>query len=448
MDRKVPAMAWDPRAPATLLLPTVDNHDNNKDGVPSSFSMNKIISHDGVGCNTHETSCLMNLLDANEVYLESKAGNLALKSLSKVYRKALCGCLEGWEKELASKSDDVNADVAVHMENLELLKIAYAVTHLSETFLLLAPNDSVFDYHENTSLLPGAVTADTVRYLRLHHMGDASAGADESVVDQMLDSFHPDQFRDGTVYWKLVVSYLVRGCLEEAWALLSRHSICRRSFDDTIEALDEYHESTLAEDREGFLALRDILLSAPLPGGRNDEHDDDNEEAQGEEEEVQDYLEGIPASAYLLWETGQASREGAGGDYPASFNPHAALHVYRNWQQALMAFPALHKLQRRVPQLNNLLAILSGDFKGIEFDSWAEALCAELLYKLPNLRPDDMNVRAARVMEAHGTSTKGGFEEVVLSVMKGNAGRVIQVMHELGGGSGAALPAVIVSVKN
>jgi hypothetical protein len=283
--------------------------------------------------------------------------------------------------------------------------------------------------------------------LRLHHMGDASAGADESVVDQMLDSLHPDQVGEGTVYWKLVVSYLVRGCLEEAWALLSRHSICRRSFDDTIEALDEYHETTLAEDREGFLALRDILLSAPLPGGRNDEHDDGNEEEEeGEEEEVQEYLEGIPASAYRLWETGQASREGAGGDYPASFNPHAAQHMYRTWQQALTVLPALNKLKRRVPQLNTVLAILSGDFKGIEFDSWAEALCAELLYKLPNLRPDDMNVRAARVMEKYGAFIKGGFEEVVLSVMKGNAGRVIQVMHELGGGSGAALPAVIVSV--
>jgi hypothetical protein len=441
-------MAWDPRAPATLLLPTVDadaSNNNNKDGAPSSFFMNTTISHDGVGCNTHETSCLMNLLDANDVYLESKVGNLAHKSLSKVYRKALCECLEGWDKELASKGDDV--DLAVHTESLELLKIAYAVTHLSETFLLLAPNDSALDYYENTSLLPGAVTADTVRYLRLHHMGDASAGADESVVDQMLDSLHPDQVGGGTVYWKLVVSYLVRGCLEEAWALLSRHSICRRSFDDTIEALDEYHETTLAEDREGFLALRDILLSAPLPGGRNDEHDDGNEEEEGEdEEEIQEYLEGIPASAYRLWETGQASREGAGGDYPATFNPHAAQHVYRNWKQALAALPALHKLKRRVPQLNTLLAILSGDFKRIEFDSWAEALCAELLYKLPNLRPDDMNVRAARVMEQYGVFTKGGFEEVVLSVMKGNAGRVIQVMHELGGGSGAALPAVMVSV--
>lgn len=437
-------MAWDPRAPATLLLPTVNN---NKDGAASSFSMNKTISHDGVGCNTHETSCLMNLLDANDVYLESKAGSSVFKSLSKAYRKALCECLEGWDKELASKDDD--ADVEVPTESLELLKIAYAVTHLSETFLLLAPNDSVLDYYENTSLLPGAVTADTVRYLRLHHMGDASAGADESIVDQVLDSFHPDQVGDGTVYWQLIVNYLVRGCLEEAWALLSRHSICRRSFDDTIEALDEYHATTLAEDREGFLALRDILLSAPLPGGRNDEHDDGNEEEESEEseeEEVQEYLEGIPTSAYRLWETGQASREGAGGDYPASFNPHAAQHVYRTWEQAVTALPALHKLKRRIPQLNNLLAILSGDFKGIDFDSWAEALCAELLYKLPNLRPDDMNVRAARVMEQYGASTKGGFEEVVLSVMKGNAGRVVQVMYELGGGSGAALPAVIVSV--
>eukprot|EP00957_Ditylum_brightwellii_P096617 7358780-Ditylum_brightwellii.AAC.1 len=41
------------------------------------------------------------------------------------------------------------------------------------------------------------------------------------------------------------------------------------------------------------------------------------------------------------------------------------------------------------------------------------------------------------------SSNSGGFEEIVLSVMKGNAGRVVEALHDLGGGSGAALPATM-----
>ena len=433
-DSIVRAIAWDPKSPATLLLPTVD-----ASGDTPAFVMDKLLSHDGVGCNTHESSALMNLIDAYGDYLESKERNwTAFRSLSKAYRMALCQCLQGWEKDLAGQEPD-----AATLENLELLKIVYAVTHLSETFLLLPPTDSALDYYENAATMPGAVTADTVRYLRNHHMGDVTAAVDENSLKQILDSLQPDQIENGSLYWKLVFSYLLRGCLEEVWALLSRHSMCRRCFDETLEPLDEYHAATLAEDRDGFLALRDILLSAPLPGGRNEEYDAALDfSLQDDEESEEEYLEGIPTSAYRLWETNAASREM--GDLSLTYNPYAASQMYQSWMQALTQIPAVHKLKRRIPQISTILNVMSGNLKSMEFDSWAEALCAELLYKLPSVRPDDMHARAFRWMEALGTATKGGFEEVILSVMKGNAGRVIEVMHELGGGSGAALPAVMV----
>jgi hypothetical protein len=442
------AVAWDPRSPATLLLPSVSassttssSGNNNNDG----FQMNSFVSHDGIGCNTHETSALMELLDARDIYLEDSShsratdGNTALRALSKAYRKALSACVEGWEESL-----DGGKKTPVMEENLELLKLAYAVTHLSETFLLTPSNDVMMDYYQSTSNLPGAVTADTIRYLRLHHMGDASAFVKDEEYEELNNSYQPDQLDGGALYWKLVESYLVRGCLEDAWALLSRHSIYRRCVDDAYQSADSYQAAKLQEDREGFEALRAVLLSAPLPGGRTDEFDSAFDGEQDSENAIEmEYLEGIPPSAYCLWESGDTARNS--GDFPSMFQPHAASQMYNMWQQAVSGMPAVNQLKRRIPQLQRIIAVMTGNFHHMEFDCWADELCAELLYKKPNLRLSDIHVRAQIIMDNHGETAKGSFEEVVLSVMQGNSGRVIEVMHELGGGSGAALPAVMVS---
>jgi hypothetical protein len=55
-----------------------------------------------------------------------------------------------------------------------------------------------------------------------------------------------------------------------------------------------------------------------------------------------------------------------------------------------------------------------------------------------------MHVRATTAMQKLGASANTGFDEVILSVMKGDAGRAVEVLHQLGGGSGAALPATMV----
>lgn len=445
-DRKhVRAMAWHPRSPATLMIPSVDTTSGD---TASTSQMDTFLSHDGVGCNDFETSALMELLDARDAYLQSDIGDAsAVQSVSRAYRKALADCVDGWEARLTTDLERIEEDCDQdnkEQENLDLLKIAYAVTHLSETFLLTPSNDSFMaDYYENTSSLPGAVTAETVRFLRLHHMTDPRNLIDEPLIDDIENSMQPDQLDGGETYWSLVESYVVKGCLEDAWALLSRHSLRRRAMEVlTLEGLDEYQAATVSRDQEGFRALEALLLSAPLPGGRTDEFDADfvlDEDISRQDE----LLEGIPPSSHRLWESNTSNRNS--GDYPVMFQPNAALQVYHSWQQAVKALPEVQSLRRRIPQLDRILSVMVGDFSEIDFDSWAEELCAELLYKLPNVRLVDMHVRASKIMQKYeADKLLRHFQEVVLSVMRGNAGRVVEVMHQLGGGSGAALPAVMV----
>lgn len=316
-------------------------------------------------------------------------------------------------------------------ENLELLKLVYAVTHLSEIFLL--SNDG----NEDSWSTPGAATADTVRYLRLHHMADPYAVVGEG-LDDMMQSSQPEQY--GAVYWKLLQALVLRGCLDDAWALISRHHLCRRCFEKT-EILDEFHAITIEQDRESFHVIRSLLLSAPLPGGRSEWNDAGLGDDDGEEDSVI-LMDGVPRDAHKLWDSELYSSD---RDFPLDFDPHAAISMHKTWKREVIDNASLRGLLRRIPQLQaNVLSILSGRFDTVVFDSWSEALCAELLYQRPGLCPRDLHVRTANVMQKLGVSVNTGFDQVILSVMKGDAGRVVEVLHQLGGGSGAALPATMV----
>lgn len=429
--KRARAMAWDPSNPAKLQLPTTTD----------GFRVDSTLSHDGVGCNAHETSALMQVLDARDAYKASTDEEEAAVAVSRAYRKALCDCVQGWETDLQPEGDDHTEKAPQQeRENLDLLKITYAVVHLSETFLL-TPN-LAGAFYENPSSLPGAVTAETVRYLRLHHMSDPMSVCDEDLLEDLENSIQPDQIDGGEPYWKLLESFVVRGCLQDAWALLTRHSMHRQAQQALLlKSMDEYQAATLAQDQDGFRALEALLLSAPLPGGRSDEHDGDF--FMQEEGTSDDLLDGVPPLAFRLWEANKGNREV--GDFPTSFQPNAALQVFNAWKQAVKTLPEVQILKRRIPHLEKILQILTGDFSGVVFESWAEELCAELLYKAPDLRLNDMHIRASVAMEKHADETSGFFNEVVLSVMRGNSGRVIEVLHELGGGSGAALPAAMVS---
>jgi hypothetical protein len=93
-----------------------------------------------------------------------------------------------------------------------------------------------------------------------------------------------------------------------------------------------------------------------------------------------------------------------------------------------------------------VLNILSGQFENITFQSWSDAFCAELLYQRPELSPRDFYPRIKRVMEKYGAISP--LENALLSVMQNNAGRVVSLLHDFGGFSGAALPATMVSLSS
>eukprot|EP00536_Pseudo-nitzschia_multiseries_P000145 jgi/Psemu1/62505/estExt_Genemark1.C_30027 len=500
------AVAWDPKSPATLLVPTLTEGDGENDNADAdaesgnAMVMNHVLCDTGVGCNPFESSAIMNLLDARDEYLELRNSNNtigtsstgththeALLSLSQAYRKALSNCILEWSEDLGNRTatatanqsgSDDDHELQQQLQDQDLLKAAYAVTHLSEVFLLVPSrkDDSAsfmmdtgggFGYEETILGLPGAVTADTVRYLRLHHLGDAADLVDPAVLEELYEVLAPDLYGDetyggtgGSLYWELLEAYFVRGCLEDAWALLSHHSIVRRFLDleEQEGSLNEYQAASLAEDRDGFLALKNILLSAPLPGGRSNEFDEgfaadreDSAAAEGSDPTAdEELIDGISTSAHRLWETGSGSGSNARtGDYPVGFEPHAANQVHQYWKQAIDGIPALQRLRRRLPQLNRLLALLRGNFRDVTFGSWQEELCAELLYKTPGIRLEDIHVRAKALMERHaGRETEEivAIDEIFLTIMKGNAGEAVRALHGFGGGSGAALPAVMTSL--
>lgn len=429
------AVAWDPRSPGCLLIPTSSPGAHDDDGLP----LYKLFSDDGIGCNRYEVSALMEVLDARDAYLKSDVGSFrALRSLSNAYRRAIYECIQGWQY---GDDDDIETEPNV---SLELLKVTYAVTHLSGVFLLVPQTDASFSSFGDTTNLPGAVTADTVRYLRVHHMVEVSDFVDEEEYEDIRTSLQPDLLGGGATYWKLIESYALRGCLQDVWAYLCRHSIYRRCVEqsDNINTLDEYQAMSLAQDRAGFEALRAILLSAPLPGGLTDEYDTAVNPMDEEDTEQEELIDGIPTASYRVWEINTSSRER--GDYPINYQPNVARRMYESWRQIVRGLPEILQLKRRIPQLGKILSILLGDFSNVQFDSWAEELCANLLYKIPMISQPDVHLRTERIMQSHGAVTSGGMEEVVLSVMKGNGGRAIEVMHEMGGGSGAAFPAVMV----
>ena len=476
-NASIPTVAWDPKSPAKLILPSVTDNGSDNAGDEgeenSQLTLNYFCSDEGIGCNTFESSAIMNLLDARDSYLDEQKTSgangafqhQALLQLSKEYRKALENCINDWSEDLEKRyGDSEEKEEADDLVHLDLLRATYGVTHLSEIFLLLPNSQQVdtgmignvgYGYEGDMWNSPGGVTADTVRYLRKHNFSDITNLFDQSVVMSLYELFQPDQ--QGDVYWEIIEAFAKWGCLEDAWNLLSRHSTVRRFLkmeeeqDNNNSSNNAYQTASLAEDRKGFIALRTILWSAPIPGSRNNKSDggfDGNIEETLPDMEGE-IIEGVPASAYRLWETssGNGDNNGRTGEYYGSFEPKAANLVHRQWKQTIVTSDDLQRLRQRIPQLNKILSLLAGDFRNIEFDSWQEELCAELLYKNPDIRLMDIHVRAAALVAEHASNEGvNPIDTIALNVMRGNSGEVVKALHEFGGGSGAALPAVMVCI--
>ena len=485
------ASGFDPKSPSALML-VGDNASADSDG---GVDLSVLYSDDGVGCNQFETAALMRMLDARDEIMPSggqSPGASGLRALSREYRRSVRDCMAGWEEQLAS-DDGLGEEERKQSEgNLELLKLSSAFVHLSEIYLLprggdnssgsagrsssSGPNSMDIDGGDtasnSSSNIPGSATADTVQYLRFNFEDADSVfvilGTTSEEVQTMMNSEIPEHYTsstnggssDGSLFWALVEAYALRGCLREAWAILTHHSAARRvheaalrgTFDDPSASAAE---PFLCEDRDALEILKGIMLGAPLPGGidtendhgLSDEDEDDEDGAhavrgldQDDDEDDIHLVKGVGPKSYQLWDQGSDT-----------YHPRTAANTHQTWQTAVgrlmtQAGP-VQGMMHRTPRLRRLLSILRGQFDGIDFQSWEENLRAELLYVRPSVRPNDIATRAAIAMKKYPTADEKeeAMRKIMFNIMSGDAGTAIASLQGMGGSSGAALPTTLVS---
>ena len=475
--------------------------------------------------------------------------NAAITKLSMDYRAALCECLMQLQDKQQQREDMSDDEHDNSGDNLELLTLTFTISHLAEIFLLPPLSSSStsasslrggFAANATTSSQsrleygsPGSLTADTVRYLRLHHSKSHEL-LDSPEVEELLSSEQPEYYKSsnnsssGSIpgpfeypYWNLVLQLVKSGQLDNAWTVLTHHSACRHAEEAAMTG------RSLTPEGEGFAVLRAILLSAPLPGGRGDDYctddaglddfleedilereerearlnsgfnnshvDEDDEENIPPENINEQYVDGVPRNGYLSWEDrprhsdhlrklrylrdlrkcGQPSDESeyqSSAVLPEVYQPNSAMSIFNTWQEVIRreAFPssgsaggfglgsgggggALDALFRRFPPLQQILSILLGAVpQNIANDpslTWSETLLMELLYSRPNISPEDIATRADAIISGKAGGSKHALDEVILSIMSGSAGQVVETMFSLcGGSSGAALPATVTSL--
>jgi len=269
------------------------------------------------------------------------------------------------------------------------------------------------------------------------------------------------------------------------------------------------HQS-IQDDMEAFTLIENLFSFAPLPGGRTESNDcglggsgvgvgvgvgrdfdnnngdghnsddghddDDDDDSDGDNSMKEEWWNGISASAHKLWDTDtsltntntnstSARTQGKTNqhhhDVPSEFNIYAVMNFYNSWKmllsQSLRSNPALRNLTRRIPNLQSCVwdVILDTDNSYLDGeDSWVERLLAELIYVRPNIKKEDVAVRAMVHMRDCGSAVQAQVasagvdiqQHITLEVMRGNAGAVIEALHNFGGGSGAALPATMTAL--
>jgi hypothetical protein len=309
-------------------------------------------------------------------------------------------------------------------------------------------------------------------------------------------------------YWNLLLHLVRRGDLEMAWHVLSHHSGCRHAEKEAMADWGEEHSAEFEGFASIRSLLLSAPIPGGRGDGYCDnsglldhldgdelEEEEEKRLAQGPGEqydedalgmEVEDInapmMQGVPRNAYLLWEPaprqgnrlrtlryrgelrrcGQWDANAADESLdslllPEGYQPRAAQSSFQTWQDIVrQQFPntggigsgdsSLSVLFRRFPQLEQILSTLLGVVHPHINNAtchWSEVLLSELLYSRPEIMPDDIAIRAKVAMSSCGELS--GLDEIILSIMKGNAADVVTAMFtSLGGLSGAALPATVV----
>lgn len=448
------AAAWDPSCSERLQI-LQDDKDHGAKFLPPLLTGNG-------GCNEHEFQALYFIVDAHNEYHDPQSPNKGdAKMLGKSCRSAIQGCLASWED-----SDDPTLKSGANDKNLEYLKLSLAVLQLSDIFLpLLQQGQNLFMSSNSFQSADafqrkGSVTAPLIRFLRYHYYPDI---LDHSELDNMLQAKQPEIYDDGhfdqhggqSLFWVYVETLVLRGCLKQAWDVLKRHSV----FQAALSALDDEEMSGESLSIvESFMALKHLMLNAPLPGGRDDafdeeiflpedqgdtmEEDDDDLDARlGFEQGLKGLL--VEPGDYLLWESG------GGHDGPILHLDRLATAdmKHREWQRFIReSFVNQINFGHRVPELGSILKIMMGETISVATQqSWMGRLCARLLYKTPFLAPRTMENLANREMDQ--SESEDGMFEILVSIMGGHASQTVEALYKLGGGSSAALPTTLVSTS-
>jgi len=557
-------VAFDPKSPSCLLLLTPSSSSS-----PSSQNFTSLFADDGVGSTSEETRCLMRLIDTrndhhslvqqqqNQQYIGGSREmdmkmEMSYKTLSVAYRNEIVECIQTWgeridnsivndehEHENGQGREHENSEkTEQEYKDYELLKLTHAILQLSEIYLCTPQkkskqihdeddddNDqfmSLYDHHPTQAQVQqqkqqqqkGLVTADTIRYLRYHHLPNVEdyiqqflisdnddEEEEEITVEELLEMNQPEHWNprspsssssssssstNMTPYWILVRKLMLRGLFQDAWNVLSRHSAFTRaskrytSGSASTGTGTGFTNAITEEDMEAFSLIEEILLFAPIPGGRDTLKDDGlnfmNQNDIEVSENEDDWWNGIPLSAYKLWDRYQLPQQSSPSnshnnvqslsttlstttgkvvDAPIQFNIYAIMNLYSSWKMAVSQYlrsnTSLRNLTRRIPNLRSCVFDIILNTESVFLpneDTWSERLIAELLYVRPNIPQEDISVRALAHMKSCGAFGDGKqlMEDIVLEVMKGNAGAVVEALHSFGGASGAALPATMTAL--
>jgi hypothetical protein len=187
-----------------------------------------------------------------------------------------------------------------------------------------------------------------------------------------------------------------------------------------------------------------LLLLAPLPGGRavaNDNAIDDM---------ILTFSDGASS---MVSDLDSSDGEAWDKEYDGYSHQEAA-RKHQRWQQIVVESLRRRKSDRRsvvIPELDDLLQIMSGDFRGVRFESWGEELCATILYQKPYGTPIQLAQCAEDIILRSGDARMSSSDRVppfvtkaLVSLMNGNVEDGIGFLSTMGSASMAALPSTIV----